>query len=230
MLIAYDSANGNLNRVFQEVMLSNPLDDETRFRGYIDAAISEGKVKPHHAYVHEAAHAREKRRRGALKEAKQAEAYAKEIGVHDKLFGGKTKKTKNQSGVDEAGLAKLVQQRAKSRANTFLQDLEAKYVGKGTGKKRQAEPSEAAFQETAKRMKKKKVEVVVEEEEDVDLEIESAEEDTMEDDDEKEEQEEVEEVKENIPLPKQKKKAAPKKQTAPKKQPPKRSTKAKAVK
>lgn len=215
MLHAYNASNGHLNHVFETVMLCNPLDDEARFRGYIDAAISTGKVKSYHAYTHEDPRAAGKRKRAARKEAKQAEAYAKEIGVHDKLFGDKAKKkNKNQPGNDEAGLAELVQQRAKGRADTFFKNFEAKYAGKEAGKKRKAEPSEAAFQETAKRIKKRNAAMVIEkEEEPTDPDTESAWDDIVEDDDEEEENV-VEKEEDTIPPPKHKKKPSPKKQQA----------------
>lgn len=178
VLLAYTACKGNLNRIFHTVMLSNPLEDEDRFRGYIDAAISKGEVESYPAYASEDAKTRNRRMRNAQKEATLAEAHAKKSGVYDALFGDKTKK-KSQPGSNEAELAQLLQQRAKSRANTFLEDLEAKYAGKGAGKKRKAEPSEAAFQEMAKRLRKSKPQVTQEihnqtEDEDEEIDLDAA--------------------------------------------------------
>lgn len=185
VILAYTASKGNLNRIFRTVMLSNPLEDEDRFRGYIDAAISKGEVQSYPAYANEDAKTRKRRMRNAKREATLAEAHARKSGVYDTLFGDKTKK-KNQPGSDEAEPAQLLQQRAKNRANTFLEDLEAKYARKGAGKKRKAEPSEAAFQETAKRLRKNKPQVIQEtnnetEEEDVEIDLDA---ESNEDDDE----------------------------------------------
>ncbi|MCJ1253378.1 hypothetical protein MMC24_001189 [Lignoscripta atroalba] len=180
VLAAYKAGKGELRHVFSEVMLSNPLDDEDRFRSIIDTAISNGEVKPYDAYVKEPASAREKRHAAARKEAVEAEEYAKELGVHEQLFGdgnGNGKGDKSSGGGkkggknntnkskkdDEAALAALIQQRSQSRAATFLDDLEAKYAKpKNRGKKRAVEeddeegPSEEAFQKMADRTKKHK--------------------------------------------------------------------------
>ena len=162
LLAAYTQFKGRLDSVFETVMLSNPLDDEERFRIIIDKAIADGEVKSYDAYAKESAGSKEKRRKIARKEAKEAEEYAKELGVHDKLFGtGATKGAKKGKGKgkgdDEAALAALIQQRSKGRAANFLDDLEAKYVGGGKGKKRkEEEPPEEAFQKTAARHKKRK--------------------------------------------------------------------------
>lgn len=173
VLTAYRSSKGKLNSVFNAVMLSNPLDDEDRFRGYIDQAIEDGDVEAYDAYVHEPKAAREKRIKRAKKESEGAKKHAKTLGVYDSLFGdGKAGRADNASkkaktDVAEPDLAALLQQRAKGRAATFLDSLEAKYTGGKNGKKQKAvdEPSEEAFQKAATRMKKRKARVIEDEEE-----------------------------------------------------------------
>ena len=177
VLAAYRSSRGKMNSIFNAVMLSNPLDDEDRFRGYIDQAIEDEDVEAYDAYVHEPKAAREKRFKRAKKESEGAQKHAKTLGVYDSLFGnGKEGKTRKKAKAEaaESDLVALLQQRSKDRAATFLENLEAKYAGGKNGEKQEAmeEPSEEAFQKTAARSRKRKARVVEEEqddEEDVDL-------------------------------------------------------------
>lgn len=176
VLAAYRSSKGKLNSIFNAVMLSNPLDDEDRFRGYIDQAIEDEDVEAYDAYVHEPKAAREKRFKRAKKESEGAKEHAKTLGVYDSLFGegkggkpGKSGKASKKAKADaaEPDLAALIQQRAKGRAGTFLENLEAKYARGKNGKKQEAmdEPSEEAFQKAAARMKKRKARVIEDEQE-----------------------------------------------------------------
>ncbi|KAI9825387.1 MAG: hypothetical protein M1832_001117 [Thelocarpon impressellum] len=158
VLAAYDARGGSLDAVFEQVMLSNPLDDETRFRKIIDAAIQAGDVPAHPAYTDESKAARAARARHARREAGEAIELAKELGVHDKLFGStKPKRGKKGAGeADEPALKALIRQRQQSGAAGFLERLEAKYGGSSKskkGKKRvvEDEPPEEAFQRTAAR-------------------------------------------------------------------------------
>ena len=181
VLASYTQARGKLGSVFSHVMLSNPLHDEDRFRGYIDCAIKEGEVEAYDAYTKETQKQRDQRQARAKRDGKEAEAYAKKLGKYDTIFGdGGSKSNKNASKMDEApDLADLIQQRQKSRAHTFLDDLEAKYAApkKGTaksqnGRKRKVEePPEELFQKTPrKKQNAAKVEDYAEDEEDIDLE------------------------------------------------------------
>lgn len=163
LLISYEENKGDMNMIYETVMLSNPLEDEERFRKVIDEAIAKKDVPAFKAYTHESKKARQTRLNEARKEAGEAEEYAKELGVHDKMFGGKKNKSKKDS---EQDLAALIQGNQRKRdQSSFLDDLAAKYAGpsgakKGKGKnskKRAAEeePSEEAFQAAASRLKKK---------------------------------------------------------------------------
>lgn len=159
MLVAYEEHKGKMDQVYESVMLSDVLEDDERFRSIIDAAIKSGDVPPFTAYTKESAKSKAARVKAAKAEGQGAEEYAKELGVHDKLFGNKKKGKKNKKD-DEMDLAALIQQNQAKRAN-FLQDLEAKYAAPSktkTGKKRvvEEEPSEEAFQAAAARLKKAK--------------------------------------------------------------------------
>ena len=167
VLKAYKERKGDIDYVFRQVMLSNPLDDEDRFRGYIDKAIEAGEVEAYHAYTQEPAKKKKARHQVAAKEAKEVEGDAKKKA---KGKGGK----KSGGGGGEQGLAEMIQQRQKARAGTFLDDLEAKYAGgvkkETNGKKRKhEEPPEELFQRNrGKKARRGKAVVNDDKEEDVD--------------------------------------------------------------
>jgi DnaJ family protein C protein 9 len=154
--------DGDMDALFEEVMLSNPLDDEERFRTMIDEEIEAKRVEAYEAYTKETKSKRKKRITEAKKEAKEAMEMAKELGVAEELYtDSKTSngKKSKKSEPDLSGLTALIQKRQADRAGNFLADLEAKYAPKNTKKssKRAAadtEPSEEAFEKAAQRMKK----------------------------------------------------------------------------
>ncbi|AEO64124.1 50894997-550a-49ce-8f7b-93bd9c67d33d [Thermothielavioides terrestris] len=163
VLAAYEEFEGDMDKIYETVMLSNVLEDDARFRAMIDAAIEAGDVPRFDAYAKETKKARQARVRAAKKEAQEADELAKELGVYDKLRGGGKKSQKDS----EAGLTALIQRNQASRAS-MLDKLAEKYgaVPKaGKGKKRGAkvleEPdiSEEQFQaiqaDMAKRKKRK---------------------------------------------------------------------------
>lgn len=163
MLLAYEKYKGNMDAVYETVMLSNVLDDDERFRGIIDTAIESGDVKAFKKYTGESAVKRAARLAEARGEATEAEEYAKDLGVHDKLFGGDKKgkgKAKGKAKASgEDALAALITGRQKERGDAFLDQLAEKY-GAGAGSKKskkgkqvmEDEPDEAAFQEAAARL------------------------------------------------------------------------------
>jgi DnaJ family protein C protein 9 len=148
-----------MDKIYATVMLSNVLEDDQRIRKIIDEAIASGDVKEYKAYKNESQKSKDARVKDAQREGKEAEEYAKEIGVHDKLFGGGKKKTKMDA---EASLAALIRGNQAKRGVDFLDNLAVKYgaVPKAKGKKRAAEeeeePDEEAFQAAAARLKKPK--------------------------------------------------------------------------
>lgn len=160
VLHAYTAAEGKLDKVFKVIILSNPLDDEERFREYIDGAIKNNEVPVFNAYVNESQKTRNARYRKALHESKSAEDHARKLGIYDTLFGKEKdgasgNKRKRTAEKDETELATLLDQRGRRKGASFLEKLEAKYVGgKGAKSKNKEEPSEEAFQKTASRLKK----------------------------------------------------------------------------
>ncbi|OAA64217.1 beta-glucanase [Niveomyces insectorum RCEF 264] len=161
VLAAYTRCQGDLDGVYESVLLSNVLEDDARFRGIIDAALAAGAVRAFPAYTRETAAAKRTRVAAAQRESREAEEYAKELGVHDKLFGqpGADKKTSGKDGDntktkgkgkgkgkktaedDQAGLAALIQRRQQDRAATFLDDLAAKYGTTAGPKKKKSKKS-----------------------------------------------------------------------------------------
>lgn len=165
---AYEKYKGKWTSIYQVVMLSDPLADEERFRGYIDAAIQSGDVQGYKAYTEETVKQKEARMENARK---WAEKEAKEAKSEE---AKKSKKgAKKESGLGD--LAALIRGRQAERSDAFLdafaekwgaQDKKPKAKGK-KGKKRasadEAEheeddmPSEEAFQAAAARLKGGKV-------------------------------------------------------------------------
>ncbi|KAF4952881.1 hypothetical protein FGADI_6376 [Fusarium gaditjirri] len=164
VLDAYELCRGDMDALYERVILSDVLEDDERFREIIDTAIKSKKVPSFPAYTKESKKKREGRAKQARAEATEAEDYAKELGVHDKLFGGdKKSKKKKGKGNSEDDLAALIQKRQQDRSESFLDHLAEKYgakenKGKGKGKKRpvEDEPSEEAFQAAASRLKDSK--------------------------------------------------------------------------
>lgn len=165
ILVAYEKYKGKMNAIYESVMLSNVLEDDERFRAIIDAAIESGDVKSYKAYTNESQKSKDARVAAAKGEATEAEEYAKELGVHDKLFGekkgakGKGKAQKNKENSEDS-LAALIRGRQKERGDAFLDALAEKY-GATTSKRSkkkpvEEEPDEEAFQAAAAKLGKKK--------------------------------------------------------------------------
>ncbi|PWY74435.1 DnaJ-domain-containing protein [Aspergillus heteromorphus CBS 117.55] len=172
ILAAYENFRGDMDKIYDSVMLSNVIDDDARFRAIIDTAIAEDRIKEYKKYVEEPEKKRQLRLKRAQREAEEAEELGKEI--EEKKAAGKGKGNKGGNGKKKGAgdlndLAALIQQRQTSRAASFFDRLEEKYnvdagqdKATGKGKKRAAkfeEPPEEAFQATAARQassKKKK--------------------------------------------------------------------------
>ncbi|KIL89569.1 DnaJ like subfamily c member 9 [Fusarium avenaceum] len=160
VLDIYEDCEGDMDALYERVMLSDVLEDDERFREIINKAIKSKKVPSFPAYTKETKKKRETRTKKARAEATEAEDYAKELGVHDKLFGEKKGKKKAKGkGSSEDDLAALIQKRQQDRSAGFLDHLAEKYGAKESkakkGKKRpvEDEPSEEAFQAAASRLK-----------------------------------------------------------------------------
>lgn len=167
VLSAFEKHEGDLDRVYESVMLCNVLDDDDRFRDIINKAISDGRVENYKQYSEESDDKRKERMKMAQEEAQEAEQAAKEIEEKKqrKKGGGssssKSKKKAKENPLDDNALVAMIQQRQSNRAGAFFDALEEKYAPKGQ-KKRTAqvdEPPEEAFAATAARKtssKKKK--------------------------------------------------------------------------
>lgn len=148
VLKAYQESTGNMDRIYEGIIFSNVVDDDDRFRGYIDHAIAHEQVEPYETYTHESVSTKQKRLKAAQKEARQA------VKLQENLDS--KKRSKGKKADDGLGdLAALIQQRQQSRGESFLDNLDAKY-GSGAKKsqgKRKApeEPPEEAFARTAAR-------------------------------------------------------------------------------
>ncbi|KAF2222017.1 DnaJ domain-containing protein, partial [Elsinoe ampelina] len=153
VLAAYTEGEGDLDVVFESVMVSEVEADEERFRVMIQEAIDKGEVEAYRSFTKESKKKAEGRRKRAREEAKEAEEAAEELGVKEKLFGKKGK------GGGEEGLKALIMQRQKGRQEDFLAGLEAKYGGggkKGKGKAKKGlkeveEPPEEMFERNRKK-------------------------------------------------------------------------------
>ncbi|BGP46192.1 hypothetical protein JCM10450v2_002032 [Rhodotorula kratochvilovae] len=170
VLAAYEASGGDLDTILSTVMGST-VEDEDRFVALINGAIADKEIKATAGWRKAAkdAKGKERRRKAAEKEAKEAAALAKELGVHDKLFGAKGKgkgkaKKGDDAGDDEAALRALIQGNQAKRMNSLVDSLEAKYAGieakkaskkrtstggdgaKGKRSKKEVEPTDAEFE------------------------------------------------------------------------------------
>ncbi|GAA5947528.1 hypothetical protein JCM3765_001716 [Sporobolomyces pararoseus] len=162
LLDAYNSSEGDLELILSSIMCSTDS-DESRFVELINAAISSGQLEETKKWkkTSKDKKGKEERKKKAAKEEKEAEKLAKELGVHDKLFGkngkgkGKGKSTDTVGGEDDddAALKALIQGNRDKRMNSLMDSLEAKYGGSGggAGKKRPSTGGDA----TGKSKKKK---------------------------------------------------------------------------
>ncbi|KAI5193686.1 hypothetical protein AUEXF2481DRAFT_9311 [Aureobasidium subglaciale EXF-2481] len=155
LLSAYTKYKGDMNKVYQQIIVSNPAIDEDRFRGIIGEAIEMGKVEAYDKFTKESQKSINRRIEKAREEEEEAEE-------HGQITAQKTKaKNKSKSGEgDLSSLAAMIQQRNKGKSEDFLDNLAQKYGAKtkGKGKKRVQEPEEPpeeAFERTAKRKSKK---------------------------------------------------------------------------
>lgn len=157
ILRSYEDNEGDMDALYEQIMCSDVLEDDDRFRKIIDEAIKAGDVEPYPKYTKETKAARNKRKKRAKDEEAEAMELAEELGVKEKLFGGGAKGSKKgkKDNSDDA-LKALIQQRQKGRADNFLDNLEAKYGGGTKSSKRKVdEPPEGLFQKNAKKYKSK---------------------------------------------------------------------------
>jgi DnaJ family protein C protein 9 len=153
ILDAYTSSKGSLDTVFERVMASQILDDEERIREIIDKAIGNKEVEAFKSYINETTTSKKRRRKAARKEAKEAEEYAKELGVHEQLFGRaksndaeaepkprkRATRGKKTAEEDTSALEALIRSRQQNRMGHMIASLETKYGGSNKKGKRPLE-------------------------------------------------------------------------------------------
>ncbi|KAG6548616.1 hypothetical protein Mapa_010105 [Marchantia paleacea] len=126
----YTHHKGNMELVFTYLMCSDPKLDSHRFMEIIDSAISEGALKEYKMY------------------RKWAEATLK-LPAPSNPLAPPNRKKKSSNDVRDGPLA-LIAKRSKGQMDSLVSALEAKYGGKGKGKKgsnvKMDEPSEEEFQ------------------------------------------------------------------------------------
>ena len=173
ILSTYTEHEGSLGELFEHVMCGSVLEDEERFIEIVNAAIKAKEVSSYPQWKKDVkdTKARNKRKADAKGEAAEAEELAKELGVHDKLYGtGSSKdgeesgkrgkrgaakgkgKNVNEDGVDEDALKALIQSRnaQKNTMGNLIERMEAKYAAqeaassskKGKKKGRKADDDE----------------------------------------------------------------------------------------
>jgi DnaJ family protein C protein 9 len=186
LLNAYTKAKGNLNTIYELVMLSEISEDDDRFRQILDEEIAKGNIKSFPAYEKETDATRQKAKDA---DRKRREDYDKREAKKEgaEAANGKTKgkpkaKSKKGGAGDMADLAALIQQRQKARSGGFFDQLEAKYAPKSRGSKRSTpmeEPPEELFQanRAAKKPKRStRAKKAVEEDEDEEMDLDMGEE------------------------------------------------------
>ncbi|KAK1810741.1 hypothetical protein LTR12_014895 [Friedmanniomyces endolithicus] len=163
VLDAFQKAKGDMESIYQMVMLSDMVNDEDRFRVIIDEAIANGGVEAYRKYTGESEASRKKRMDRARKQKEKEAREAEEAEAEQKMEEDPKSKTKQSKANTKAKagpgdmneLAALIQQRQKGRSTEkFIAGLEAKYAGESkggkggrAGAKRSSsdEPSEEAF-------------------------------------------------------------------------------------
>ena len=162
LLNAYTRYSGRLEAIYQNVMLSDVLEDDDRFRQILDEEIAKGTVESFEAYQRcnndvdrEKVKDAERKRRNdfdrneAKKQAKAASTGKKNVRKTDK---------KSASGMGD--LAALIAQRQQARHGNFFNRLEAKYISTGPGGKRATpvnEPPEEMFEAMGARKKQRTI-------------------------------------------------------------------------
>ena len=134
ILQAYREHDGSLEAIFAAVPCSNILEDEERFIDIVDAAVRAHDLDETDTWASlrsaEGKKHRKALRSKASREAEEAEAYARELGVYDKLFGkdkgeGKAKKGKGRQQVADAPAEKKASDEGGDDEDVDLEGLRA---------------------------------------------------------------------------------------------------------
>jgi DnaJ family protein C protein 9 len=188
---AYKKGKGSLSVIYELVMLSDILEDDDRFRKILDEEIANGNIKSLPAYEKETDATRQKAKNVERKrrdDYDKQEAQKKNGEPANSKATGKAKPKSKKGGVDDmAGLAALIQQRQKSRAGNFFDQLENKYAPKSRGSKRSTpmdEPPEEMFEANRAKKPKRSTRAKKAKDENEDEEMDLAEEDIAESEEE----------------------------------------------
>ena len=161
---AYDDSDGSLDEIMNHIPHST-IDDEPRFVRLITSLIKSGDLTSTFTWEKSVKDetARSKRKKKSVKEAEEAEALAKEIGVWDEFYGsgkptdraakrrkGKQKTDASHEAEDVSALQALILKRKKNM-DGFFDGLAAKYAepepsrsGGSRGKKRKPDVGEGS--------------------------------------------------------------------------------------
>ena len=157
----YTKYKGRLDAIYQNVMLSDILEDDDRFRRILDEEIAKGTIESYEEYERanndadreKAKKVERKRREDFDKNEAKKQAKAESSGKSN----GKPKAKKKDAG-GMGDLAALIAGRQKARHGNFFDHLEAKYAPSGRGGKRATpmdEPPEEMFEAMGARKKQR---------------------------------------------------------------------------
>lgn len=153
VLAMYAAVQGNMNRLFERVMLAEVIEDEARFRRIIDAAIASGEAEALDAYTLESDKSRKARMDKAVRDRKREQAEVEQHKEETMKKRGAKKAGKKGGGEGGLGeLAAMIRGKHASQSEDFLSRLEEKYGGGKKGKR--SEPPAEAFERNAKKSKK----------------------------------------------------------------------------
>jgi DnaJ family protein C protein 9 len=153
---AYTRFNGNLESIYNAVMLSDILEDDERFRSILDEEIERGNIQSLPAY--ERANNDAARDKAKAAERKRRDDFDKRHGTDavEKTKAKQGRKKKEPSSMGD--LAAMILSRQKNRENV-MENIAAKYSSKPGSKKRGSVfddmPSEDAFQATREKLNKR---------------------------------------------------------------------------
>ncbi|KAI9649030.1 hypothetical protein NHQ30_001597 [Ciborinia camelliae] len=162
LLEAYTKFEGKWGKMYEVVMLSDPVEDEERFREIIEDAIKKGDVEEYAVFRKETKASKARRMKKAREEEKEAAEAAKDLGLGKLIKGSsgdapeKSKKSKKVARGHMDDLAAIIQARQASRmGNGFLDGVEAKY-GRNKSAKDPGDLDEEEFQKIQNSLGKSK--------------------------------------------------------------------------
>lgn len=141
ILDAYEEHDGDMERVFATVMLSDQDVDGDRFRTIIEAAIQAGKTKQLKFYKPETAAQKKRRLKRQAQESKEADVLAQELGIEGKLSNKKGKAKKGKDNGEDDLAAMIAARRQPTSGVDFLAQLEAKYAPMAAKRPKRGRPS-----------------------------------------------------------------------------------------